>query len=123
MANPNIVGVTDIKGVSVGAIINSTFVFTVVTNSAGSGKVYKINTILAANVDGTNAADITVSWVDASNSNSEYYLAKTVGVPADSTLVVLSKDSSIYLNEGDTLRFQASAGNAIHITVSYEEIS
>lgn len=123
MANPNIVGVTEIKGVTAGVNITTTYAYTLVQNLASSGKVVKVNTILAANVDGTNAADISVYWQDASNSNATHYLAKTISVPANSTLVVLSKDSAIYLNEGDQIQCVASAANDIDVTISYEEIS
>lgn len=119
MAQPNIVNVGTIRGNT--ALMNVTTVASnVVVNPASSNKVYKINTLLIANIDGTNAADITAElW----RSGIAYDIASTIAVPADSTLVLLSKDTSIYLEEGDYIRLQASANNDLNAILSYEEIS
>ena len=58
MANPNIVNVTDIRGESVGWNLTATPTTTLMTVS--SDKLIKINRMTVANVDGTNAADVTV---------------------------------------------------------------
>lgn len=116
MAAPNVVNVTSITGkTDVQAVGTSATAIT--TNAAASGKVYKINSILVANVDGTNAADITV---DLYRNSTAYHLASTINVPADSTVVVLSKDTAIYLEEGDALRCTASAASDLEAIVSYE---
>lgn len=118
MAAPNIVNVTSIVGKT--AVLDATTVATaIVTNSAASNKVFKINSIIVANVDGTNAADITV---DIFRSSVAYQIASTIAVPADATLVVLSKESSIYLEEGDSIRCTASANGDLKVICSYEEI-
>jgi hypothetical protein len=119
MAAPNIVNVTTITGkTAVQAVGNSASA--IVTNSAASGKVFKINTLMIANVDGTNNADITV---DLYRSSTAYHLAKTVTVPADASLIVISKDNPIYLEEGDAIRLTASAASDLEAICSYEEIS
>lgn len=119
MAQPNIVGVTTIRGNT--AVMNVTNVSTnVIANIASSGKVLKLNTILISNIDGTNAADINVSFF---REAVEYRLASTISVPPDATLVVVSKDTAIYLEEGDYVRLTASANNRLNGIVSYEEIS
>ena len=56
------------------------------------------------------------------HDHGRHYLAKTVAVPADSTLVVIGKDSPIYLEEGDELEANASADNDADICVSYEQL-
>lgn len=119
MAAPNIVGVTTITGkTAVQAVTTSATA--IVTNSAASGKVFKINSLIIANVDGAAAADITV---DLFRSSTAYRIANTISVPADATLVVISKDTSIYLEEGDALRCTASANSDLEAICSYEEIS
>ena len=119
MANPNIVNVATINGnTAVQAV--GTSAAAIVTNSAASGKIYKINSLIIANIDGTNGADITA---DLYRSSTAYHLAKTVTVPADSTLVLLSKDTSIYLLEGDSLRLTASESSDLEAVCSWEEIS
>lgn len=119
MAAPNIVNVSTITGKTVGAALTTSSA-DIVTNTAASGKVFKINAIYVANVDGTNNADVTVAFYNADNTTS-YKLANTITVPADATLDVLSK--AIYLEEGDKITALASAASDLEIVVSYEEIS
>jgi len=119
MAAPNIVNVSTITGKTNVSIL-STSATDVVSNPASSGKVFKINTVFISNVDGTNAADVTVSVF---RSSVEYKIVSTVSVPADATLTVITKDTSIYLEEGDALRMSASANNDLESVCSYEEIS
>ena len=119
MANPNIVNVSDIRGKTAVQSVTTTAT-PIVSNSAGSNKVFKINSLTIANIDGVNSADITV---DLFRGGLAYEIAFTVAVPADSTLVVISKDTSIYLEEGDSLRCTASANGDLDAVCSYEEIS
>jgi hypothetical protein len=119
MAAPNIVNVATITGRTVGAALTTSSA-DIVTNSAGSGKVFKVNAILVANVDGTNNADVTVGFYNADNTTT-YKIAHTITVPADATLDVMSK--AIYLEEGDKITALASANSDLEIVVSYEEIS
>lgn len=117
MANPNIVNVSSIYGkTAVQAVTTSATA--IVTNSAASGKVLKINALYVANVDGTNNATVNV---DIFRSSTAYHIAKTVTVPADGSLDVLTK--SIYLEEGDSLRLTANANSDLEAVCSYEEIS
>ena len=119
MAAPNIVGVTTITGKTAVANV-STVAANVVTNSAGSNTVFKVNSLIISNIDGTNSADITASVYRGS---VEYKLAHTITVPADATLVVVSKETSTYLEEGDSIRLTASANGDLQAVCSYEEIS
>ena len=119
MANPNIVNVSDIRGkTSVQSV--GTSATAIVSNTSASGIVIKINSLTVANIDGINSADITV---DLFRSSTSYKIANTIAVPADSTLVVISKDTAIYLEEGDSLRCLASATGDLQAICSYEEIS
>lgn len=117
MAAPNIVNVTTITGKTAVQAVG-TSATAIVTNSASSGKVFKVNALLVSNIDGTNNADITV---DLYRSSTAYHLAKTVVVPADATLDVLAK--AIYLEEGDALRLTANTASDLEAICSYEEIS
>jgi len=119
MAAPNIVNVATITGRTVGAALTTSSA-DIVTNSAGSGKVFKVNSILVANVDGAANADVTVGFYNADNTTT-YKIAHTITVPADATLDVMSK--AIYLEEGDKITALASASGDLEIIVSYEEIS
>ena len=119
MAAPNLVNVTSIYGKTVARTLDTTVTTGILT--CASDKVLKVNSIIVANVDGTNAADVSVTFYDSSVS-SGFNIARTVSVPADSTLVVLGKDAPIYLEESDELRAGASANGDLDIVVSYEEI-
>lgn len=119
MAAPNIVNVTSIYGKTMGAALGTTTTTDILTCAAD--KVLKINSIIVANVDGTNNADVTVYFYDSS-AVTRYALAYTVTVPADSTLVVMGKDSPIYLEESDQIEAGASAVGDLEIVISYEEL-
>jgi len=117
MTAPNIVNVATITGKTAVQAVG-TSATAIVTNSASSGKVLKVNALYVSNVDGTNNAEITV---DLYRSSTAYHVAKTVVVPADATLDVLAK--AIYLEEGDALRLTANAASDLEAVCSYEEIS
>ncbi|NBT76474.1 MAG: hypothetical protein EBT15_11025 [Betaproteobacteria bacterium] len=121
MAAPNIVNVATITGRALGAALTTSSA-DILTNSAASGKVFKVNSLRIANVNGTLSADVTVGFYDASAA-ATYRLAYTITVPAKSTLVVLSKDTFIYLEEGDKISAQASVNSYLEIVIGYEEIS
>tara|TARA_B100001778_G_scaffold86304_1_gene70065 strand:- start:137 stop:514 length:378 start_codon:yes stop_codon:yes gene_type:complete len=122
MAAPNIVNVTSIIGKTTFDTDVATSASATLTNSASSDKVLKVNTIIAANIDGSNDADITVYVSNASNTTALYHLAKTITVPADSSLVITSKDTSFYLEENRRIIALASAAGDISLMISYEEI-
>jgi hypothetical protein len=124
MANPNIVNVTDIRGKTVVANLTTTNATLVVENVAASNKVFKINSLIVSNVDGSAAADITVSLYSEDNiGGTATQIVSTVTVPADASLVVISKDTSIYLEEDKSIGATASASNDLKVVCSYEEIS
>jgi len=117
MAAPNIVSVTTITGKTAVQSVD-TSATAIVTNAVDSGKVFKVNALYVSNIDGTNNAEITV---DLFRSSTAYHLAKTIIVPADGTLDVLSK--ALYLEEGDSLRLTANETSDLQAICSYEEIS
>ena len=119
MAAPNLVNVTSILGKTMGANLGTTVTSDVLT--CPSNKVLKINSIIVSNIDGTNSANVSVYFYDDS-ATARYSIATTVAVPADSTLVVVGKDSPIYLEESDQIEAGASATNDLAIIISYEEL-
>jgi hypothetical protein len=121
MANPNIVSVTNIYGKTVGAALTTSSA-DILTNSASSGKVFKVNSVYVSNVDGNINATVNVLFYDNSTTSS-FYLANLIVVPAASTLVIVSKDSFIYLEEGDKIAALAGSADDLQIIISYEEIS
>lgn len=119
MAAPNIVNISTIYGKTVGGDLTTTL--TTAHLVCPADKVLKINNIVTANIDGTDAVNISITFYDSSAVTS-YALASTIALPANSTLVVLAKDSSIYLEEGDEIRGGASADSDAQIIISYEEL-
>ena len=124
MAAPNIVNVTTITGKTTYAALTTTLTTVLLANAASSGKVFKINSIMVANVDGSTAADVTVDInTAAAGSGTSYALANTISVPADATLSVVDKTNSFYLEEDKSILGGASANSDLEIVISYEEIN
>ena len=120
MAAPNILNASIITGKQYGAALDTSTTTSLLANAASSDDLYKINSIIVSNVDGSSAADVTVSWY---NGSTDFHLEKTVTVPADSTLIVLGKDSPIYLEENHSIRGGASANSDLEIVISYEDLT
>lgn len=124
MAAPNIVNVTTITGKTAVVDLSTTNATAVVSNAASSGKVFKINSLYVSNVDGSSAADITISIYSQDDiGGTATQIVSTATVPADATLVVIDKNSSIYLEEDKSIGATASAASDLKVVCSYEEIS
>ncbi len=124
MAAPNIVNVSTIIGKSATVALTSTSATTLVSNAASSSKVFKINMIQIANVDGTNACDVTVDVHSQDDGGgTAYSLVSTISVPADASLVVVDKGTALYLEEDRSITATAGTANDLEVIVSYEEIS
>ena len=118
MANPNLVNVTSIFGNSICGALTTTVTTDLLT--CASNKLIKINNIIVANIDGSSAATVTMGVIKS--GGSVVLFASTISVPADATLVLIDKNSSIYLEEGDILEGGASANGDLTYTISYEEL-
>jgi len=131
MANPNIVAVTSILGETTYLTPAVDTAVVLLPNAASSGKVYKINQIVAANVDGTSAVDTTVSLYSngavaqgsAPSGGTAYPIASTISVPADASLIVTDKTTAIYLMEGTSIAVTSGTASKITYSISYEIIS
>jgi hypothetical protein len=125
--NPNIVNVTTILGNTSTNLISSDanpFATALINNAASSNKVYKVNTIIAANVDGVSPYDITIKIFSEDDlGGTGTAIASTITVPADASVVIIDKNSSFYLLEDKSIGATASIANKIVVTCSWEEIS
>ena len=122
--NPNIVNVTAIYGNTSTTSLSTTSATSIVSNAASSGKVFKINSIVVANIDGTSAADITINLYSAAAlGGTATAIASTISVPADATLIVTDKTTTFYLLEDKSIGAIASAANDLVVTASWEEIN
>ena len=116
MAAPNLVNVSSITGESVCGALTTTTTTDLVT--AASDTLVKVNSIIVANIDGTNAATVTMGIIKS--GGSVVHFASTISVPADATLVLIDKNSGIYLEEGDLIEGGASANSDLNYIINYE---
>ena len=124
MAAPNVVNVATITAKTTYLTPANTSANVLLANAASSGKVFKINMIMAANVDGTSAVDTTVAINSAAAGNgTSYAIASTISVPADASLIVSDKSTAFYLEEDKSIVVTSGTSSKITYTVSYEEIS
>ena len=124
MAAPNIVNVSSIIGKTATVNLTSTNATAVVSNPASSGKVFKVNTLIVANVEGNSSQVITVNLYSQDDiGGTATQIIATAAVPADASLVVIDKTSAIYLEEDKSIGATAAAGNVLKVVCSYEEIS
>ena len=127
MANPNIVSVATILGGNAGWNLSNTLTTTLLTVTAEY--ILKINRIVCTNVDGSAAADLDLfvdgmgsgtTGVTTTGADATVYLAKTISVPADASLVV--SDTPIYLMEGDILKGGTTSTGDLDLFISYETL-
>jgi hypothetical protein len=124
MAAPNIVQVGTITAKTAYLTPANATSNVLLANAASSGKVFKVNMIIAANIDGTSAYDTTVAVnTAAAGSGTSYPLASTVSVPADASLIVSDKSTAFYLEEDKSVVVTSSTSSKIAYTISYEELS
>lgn len=124
MANPNIVAVSSILGKTVANSLTTTNNTTLVSNAASSGTIVKINSVIVSNVDGTNAVNVSVFHNNAAaGAGTNFELASTISVPANASLIVVDKSTSIYLEENTSLTVTAGTASKLKTIVSYEIIS
>ena len=131
MANPNLFAATTASGTTTYLTPGGTSAVVLVPNAASSGQVFKINQIVAANVNGSTAVDTTVAIYtngaqaqgSAPSSGTAYPIVSTVSVPADASLIVTDKTTAIYLMENSSIIVTSGTASGITYTISYEVIS
>jgi hypothetical protein len=131
MANPNLFAATTASGTTTYLTPGGTSAVVLVPNAASSGQVFKINNIVAANVNGSAAVDCTVSIYtngavaqgSAPSGGTAYPIVSTVSVPADATLIVTDKTTGLYLMEGTSIIVTSGTASGITYSISYEVIS
>lgn len=131
MAAPNIASLTTITGKTTYLTPGGTSAVVLLPNAANSNTVLKINQIVAANVNGTNAVDTTVAVYtngavaqgSAPSGGTAFPIASTISVPADASLIVVDKTTQLYLEEGTSLIVTSGTASGITYSVSYEIMS
>jgi hypothetical protein len=119
MAAPNLKNPNSVIGRTIAYAVTESM-SAALSNGISSGKSLKVVSVYCANVDGSVAADITLEHYNGTASGK---IAPGISVPADATQVLVKREAPIYLEEGHSLRAQASASNDLELVISYEEIS
>ena len=131
MSNPNLLAATTASGTTTYYTPGGTTAVVLLANAAASGQVFKINQIVAANVNGTSAVNATVSVYtngavaqgSAPSGGTAYPIISTISVPASASLIVVDKTTAVYLMEGTSITVTSGTASGITYTVSYEVIS
>lgn len=124
MANPNIAAATTVLANNAQVSLTGTTATLLVSNAASSGKIFLIDSIIVANVDGANVCDVTVTrFQSATNTGTAFPIASTISVPADATLIVVGKDNPINLTENESIYVTASAANDLVVDANWKELS
>lgn len=123
MAAPNIVSVSTITGRTTGVAVSSANTV-LLANAAASSMCLKVNTLIISNVDGTNSCDVSISYNTSSGGGgTSFRIGNTIAVPPDASLIVIDKNSQIYLEENKSLVAFASTSSDLEAVISYEEIA
>ena len=124
MANPNIVNVTVINGVTTYLTPGNTTANTLLSNAASSGLVFKINQIVCANVNGSSAVNATVAINSlAAGAGTNYPIISTISVPASASVIAVDKTTAVYLMENSSIVVTSGTSSGITYTISYESIA
>jgi hypothetical protein len=125
MANPNLAGSsTTIYGVTTYLTPGTTAATVLLSNAASSGTVMKINQIVAANVSGSAAVNVTVAINNlAAGAGTAFPVASIVSVPQAASLIVVDKTTAIYLMENSSITVTSGTSSGITYSISYELIA
>jgi hypothetical protein len=124
MANPNLASATSVLAKNAQVSLTATTATQLITNAASSGKVFLIDSIIVANVDGTNACDVTVTrFKSATNTGAQFAIASTITVPAKASIIVVGKENQINLAENESIYVNASVANDLVVDANWKELS
>lgn len=123
MANPNILESLTVQGNN-GLVSGTTTAQTLINNPASSGKIYKINSIVATNVAGNVDVDATVNiYSEDDLGGTAYTIAPAIPIPGLAALIIFDKTTAIYLKEDQSVGVISSANNDLVFSASWDEIS
>jgi len=121
MAAPNILSLSTITGKTVGVGIQTTDPVGILTNTAASGKVLKINHLRVTNNSSTTSTSFNVIYRDTNSSSIG--IASNFTIPVGAAIVVIDKDSSTYVEENCSIQVSVASTVRLTFLVSYEELS
>jgi hypothetical protein len=123
MPAPNLNDPTTITGKTTYLTFADTNEANLLVNASSSGKALRVTTLMISNIDGVASADITVTLYAAATGGTGYPIAKTMTVPADSSVVLIGGGNHVWLEEDRRITCQASASGDLAVICSYEEVA
>jgi hypothetical protein len=131
MAAPNILNLNTATGKTTYLTPSGTSAVVLLQNAANSGKVFKINSIVVANLSGSTATNATVQYYtnggvaqgSAPSGGTAYSIAYTITVPVQASLIVLDKTTELYVEENASITVTSGVGSNLTFIISYEELS
>jgi len=124
MTAPNIINVQQILGQTAVLSLSTTSITSLISNASSSSTLVKVNSIVVANTNGTNACNFSLFYNNAAaGGGTNTAIASTVAIPANASLIALDKSTQLYLQENTSLTVQAGTASVLTVTVSYEIIS
>lgn len=130
MANPNIAALTTLTGNTTYLTPGGTTALVLLPNAAASNTVFRINQIVVSNTTATAAAATVAIYTNgavaqgsAPSSGTAFPLASAISVPANASLIVVDKNTAIYLMEGTSITATSGTASALTFSISYEAIS
>lgn len=115
MAAPNLYAITSVVARTTYATATTTYA-NILTNGSSSGQAYKLNTILASNYTSV-PSDVSVAIFRSGNT---WTIASNVVVPDSATVIIMTKDTNIYMEESDSLQIRSNTASSVNVTASYE---
>ena len=115
MAQPNLISTSScfLKFVTFADVSTST---TTLLASA-TDKQFKIVSLYACNT-GSSTATLDVYYAA---TGTQRYICKDVSIPANTTLVVITRDAPVHFNEGSHALTMSAPATGIDVYMSYEE--
>ena len=124
MANPNILGSTSVIGNNSLTSLSTTSATSIINNGSGSGKIFRVTSLIVANVDGEAAYPVTLNHYSAAAlGGTAYAIVSTLNIPADSSVIIIDKSNTIFIKEDQSIGATADTADKLVVTASWEEIS
>lgn len=118
MPAPNLLTPAAIMGKSDFLLLTNSLA-AIATNAAASGLLLKVDALVATNV---TAGAVTVTVV-VTRGGTDYPIASEVPLAAKTAAVLISRDSVMRLEEGDSIRIQSDTLSAVYAYCSYDKVS
>jgi hypothetical protein len=122
MANPNIVSVQTIRGMTTVRRYVKNFNIPLINNAASSQQIIKVNSLYVTHNNSIKDATVNV-FISLTTSTGVISIANNISIPVNATFNVLEKNRTLYVGEGESLNIRASSNDRIGVVCSYEQIS